>query len=384
MPRPPAVAASVAAMRGGVFSTLAHRIAALKGEIYPFHVGDTWMEPPEGARLEDLRVADHPGLHRYSQPHGHGPLLDALAERRGVSRGRVLIGAGATGALGAAAGALLDPGDEVLILAPYWPLIRGIIQSARGVAVEVPYYDRDGSVEARLRPFLTERTAALYVNSPNNPTGAVLRPEELEELAAFARRHGLWLWSDEVYEDYAYRAPHHALADFAPERTYTATSFSKAYGMAGNRVGALVGPDEAVMLELRKVSTHSFYAAPTGPQISATRVLSLGAGWVAAARASYQAAGDAAADALGLPRPEGGTFLFFDVAPWLDARGLQGFLEDCLDDNLVLAPGPSFGHDYATFVRLCFTAAPPDLTARGVAKLAARLGRPLSPRQESP
>lgn len=375
MPRHPAVAPTVAAMRGGVFSHLAHRIAALQGEIYPFHVGDTWMEPPAGARMEDLNVADYPGMHRYSQPHGYAPLLDALAARLGVSKNRLLIAAGATGALGAVAGAVLAPGDEVLVLAPYWPLIRGIVSAARGVPIDVPFFDRAGTVEQRLAPLLSERTSALYVNSPNNPTGAVLDAETMQALANFARAHDLWLWSDEVYERYAYARPHLPMADFAPERTFTVNSFSKAYGMAGNRVGTVVGPSDAVMIEVRKMSTHSFYAAPTAPQIAALRVLDLGESWIEAARASYQRAGAHAAEALGVQRPEGGTFLFLDVAEHLDERGLQGFLEDCLDDNLVLAPGPSFGHDYGSWVRVCFTAAPPDVTERGVNRLARRLRR---------
>ena len=78
---------------------------------------------------------------------------------------------------------------------------------------------------------------------------------------------------------------------------------------------------------------------------------------------------------LGVEPPEGGTFLFVDVAKHLGPRGIRGFLEDCLDDNLVLAPGDSCGRDYETFVRICFTAAPPDVVRRGVAVLAKRLGR---------
>ena len=377
MPRHPAVAPTVAAMRGGVFSTLAHRIAALQGEIYPFHVGDTWMEPPPGARMEDLTVAEHPGLHRYAAPHGYGHLLDAIAARRGVSRDRVLVSAGATGGLGAVAGAILTPGDEVLLLAPYWPLIRGIVSAARGVPVDVPFFDgEDLSVEARIRPLITERTVAIYVNTPNNPTGRVLDADTLAQIAALARAHDLWILTDEVYEDYAYRRPHVALAPMAPERTFAAYSFSKAYGMAGNRVGYMVGPSVAAMLEVRKMSTHSFYAAPTAPQIAGLRALERGGAWLEEAARRYQAIGDAAADALGVARPEGGTFLFLDVADHLDDRGLQGFLEDCLDDNLVLAPGPSFGEAYGSHVRLCFTAAPPEVTARGVARLAARLAAP--------
>lgn len=376
MPRHPDVSNAVATMRGGVFSTLAHRIRAIEGETYPLHVGDTWMEPPEGARMEDLTVREYPGLHRYSEPHGHPVLFDALEQRLGVSRDRILVSAGATGGLSAIAGATLSPGDEVLVLAPFWPLIRGIVQSANGVPVQVPFYDQPGTVAERLDPYVGPRTVALYVNTPSNPTGRVLREEELVELARFARDHNLWVWSDEVYEDYVYHGTHRPMSAFAPERTFTARSFSKAYGMAGNRCGYVVGPeDPAVILQVRKVSTHCFYAAPTAAQIAASRALQVGDSWIALARESYRQAGEAAAAALGLPAPEGGTFLFLDVAEQLDERGLEGFLFDCIDRNLVLAPGWACGDAYSTFVRLCFTSAPPDVVARGVAILAELIGR---------
>ena len=87
-----------------------------------------------------------------------------------------------------------------------------------------------------------------------------------------------------------------------------------------------------------------------------------------------QAMRDKAADRLGVPRPEGSTFLFLDTADRLDDRGLMGFLEDCADRGLFLAPGPSFG-PYPTHVRICFTCAPPDVVARGVDVLAEMLGK---------
>ena len=394
MPRFPVVAPAIHRIQGGVFSRLAHKIHTMQGEVYPLHVGDTWLEPAEGARMEDFTVAEHPGMHRYAVPHGHPDLLAALERRYAVERSRILVSAGATGGLDAVVGTLLGEDDEVLILAPFWPLIRGIVQARRGVAVEVPFYDRldelgqpelDGnglptgriiSVETMLEPYLSMRTVALYVNTPNNPTGRLLARPVLEALAELARARNLWLLVDDVYEDYAFAGPHVSLGTIAPERSFVVTSFSKAYGMAGNRCGTVVGPsDPAVMLEVRKASTHSFYSAPTASQLAATRVLEVGAPWLDAARAAYRAAGDRAADTLGMPRPEGGTFLFLDVASRLDARGLHGFLEDCVDRGLLLAPGTSCGKRYGTWVRLCFTSAPPDVVQRGVEVLAGRLQR---------
>jgi N-succinyldiaminopimelate aminotransferase len=151
-------------------------------------------------------------------------------------------------------------------------------------------------------------------------------------------------------------------------------SFSKAYGMAGNRVGYLTGPPAAVAAA-RKVATHSFYHPPTAGQIAALRALENGGAWIARAREAYQRAGDDAARTLGIASPAGGTFLFLDAKPQLDQRGLWGFLEDCLEDGVVLAPGASCGEAYATWLRLCFSAAPPAETAEAVRRLARRLGR---------
>jgi N-succinyldiaminopimelate aminotransferase len=374
MPRHPHVSPAIAAMQGGVFSRLVHRIAAIEGEVYPFHVGDTWLEPPVGCRLEDFTVAEHPGMHRYAKPHGHPELLAAIEETRGFTRDQVIVTAGATGGLSSAASALLEPGDEVILLTPYWPLISGIVRENRGTVVEAPFYDREGSVAARITPHLTDKTVAIYLNSPNNPTGAVLTDGELAEIAALARAHDLWIWSDEVYETQCYRRPHAAIAPHAPERTISAHSFSKAYGMAGNRVGYLVMP-EAIFGAVRKCTIHSFYSVTTGAQLAAAQALRTGAPWLAETAAAYQAVGDASAAILGVDPPLSGTFFFLDVADHLDEGGLHGFLCACIDVGLVLAPGSSCGSMYDTHVRACFTAARPEVTLRGMEKLAALLER---------
>ncbi len=347
------------------------------------HVGDTWMEPAEGCRMEDLRVAEYPGMHRYAAPQGMPALLDAIVEqareRTGVptERENVLVATGATGGLGAVAGAIVAPGDEVLLLAPHWPLITGIIQSFHGVAVDVPFFGNADSPETAVdavRERLTDRTVALYLNTPSNPTGQVIPRSWVEALVAWAQSEDLWIISDEVYEDYVFEGEHTYTRPLAPERTFAAHSFSKAFGMAGNRCGWITGPTEA-MKELRKISLHSFYSTPTASQIAALRVMGgPGRKWIEHARAQYKEAGTRAAARLGIEPPQGSTFLFLDVADHLDGRGLGGFLEDCVERGLFVAPGPSFG-PYPTHVRLCFTAAPPDNVGRGVEVLASLLGR---------
>lgn len=383
MPRFPHVSPSVASIQGSVYTALAHKLATYEGEIYPFHIGDTWMEPAEGLRMEDLRVQDHPGMHRYSKPQGLPELLDAIAERtcertgERTARDNVLVAAGATGALGAVIGALVEPGDEVLILAPHWPLIAGIARSFHGLPVAVPFIGQADSPESAVEAvasLLTDKSVALYLSTPNNPTGQTIPNAWLESLARWCADHDLWLIADEVYEDYVYEGVHTYTRPLAPERTFSVHSFSKAYGMAGNRCGYVVGP-EAAVTELRKVSIHTFYSTPTASQLVALRAIQgLGDPWVERARKRYRALGNAAADTLGVARPQGSTFLFLDVADQLDHRGLSGFLETCVDRGLFVAPGPSFG-PYPTHIRICYTAAPPEIVERGVGVLAAILGR---------
>lgn len=383
MPRHPQIAASLAEVGTSVFSALAHKMASYRGEIYPLHVGDTWLEPLEGCRMQDLRVEELPGMHRYAPPQGLPQLAEAAAARvqrnSGVTTSPtdVLITAGATGALGAVMGAILEPGDEVLIVAPYWPLIPGIVRCFHGNPVIVPLIGEadapEGAVEL-LRRRLTSRSVALYLNTPNNPTGRMLPRSWIEALVAWAAREGLWIAVDEVYEDYAWGGEHVYCRALAPERTFAAHSFSKAFGMAGNRVGYVVGPAKT-RAELAKVSTHAFYGASHASQLAALRVLcARGDAWIGEVRERYRELGERAAARLGVPPPEGGTFLFLDVAERLDDRGLAGFLEDAADRGLFLAPGPSFG-PYPTHVRICYTSAPPDVVGRGVELLAGMLGR---------
>ena len=382
MPRPPGRSLTAAALRGSPYSSLLARMATHRGEIFPLHVGDTWRQAPEGGRPEEL-PRGIPGINRYTDVHGLPELRDAIAERMrsrtgaSLTRRNVLVTGGATAGLMAAVGALVSPGEEVLLLAPRWPLIEGHVRMAGATPVEVPLLLGDlspASAVAAVEAHATEKTVALYVNTPNNPTGRLIPRATLGALVDWAGRRDVWIFADEVYEDYAYAREHASTLALAPGRTVAAHSLSKAYGLAGARCGWLAGP-EGALEEIVKLGAHTIYSAPTASQHAALRILA-GAGdaWVEEARAEYAATGTEAARRLGVPAPEGGSFLFVDAAGALDARGLLGLLEDCADEGLFLAPGPSFG-PFPTHVRICFTAVPPETALRGVDILAKRLSR---------
>ncbi len=380
MPTFPGFAPAIQSLRSSVYAGA--RFKAERKPI-PLHIGDTWMEPPAGCRMEDLRVADHPGMHRYTPVAGLPELRERIAElqteRTGLEtrRKEVLVTAGATSGLAAAVGALVAPGEEVLLAAPYWPLIAGAVRAFSAEPIAVPLMTQAESADEAVACFerlRTERTVAVYWNTPHNPTGRVMPREWLTALADWARAHDLWILSDEVYEDYVYVGEHFHTRPLAPEHTIAAHSFSKAYGMTGNRCAYLAGPSEAIEA-IQRIVTNLHYSACTASQLAALRALDgPGQRWADQAREQYAELGKTTAEMLGLPSPQGSTFLFPEVSAALDERELPGLLSDLAERGVLVAPGPTFG-PYPNHLRLCFTAAEPDVVRRGVEILAERLGK---------
>ncbi len=282
-------------------------MATHRGEVFPLHVGDTWRPAPAGCRPEELG-SGLAGVNRYTDVWGLPELRDAIAARASaqtgapVARANVLVTGGATAGLMAAVAALVAPGEEVLLLGPRWPLIEGHVRLAGATPVEVPFFTGDLSPEAAaaaVRERVTERSAALYVNTPSNPTGRILPSGTVDALARVAEEKNLWLIADEVYELYAYAGAHRPAYAAAPGRTVAAHSLSKAWGLAGARCGWLVGPAPA-LAEIVKIGAHTIYSAPTASQHAALRILAGGGdAWVAEARAEYAATGREAARRLG-------------------------------------------------------------------------------------
>ncbi|HEU4385619.1 MAG TPA: pyridoxal phosphate-dependent aminotransferase [Anaeromyxobacteraceae bacterium] len=386
MARFPDPSATAATLSDRVYSALAEKARASGSRVFPLQVGDTWLEPPPFARAEAQRGEDHPRLHNYSPVQGEPRLLDAiqarLASRFGerVERDAIQVMVGATCGLSVVVDTVVDPGDEVIVLAPYWPLIRGIVASRGAVPVEVPFFDRLGSAgfdpEAAVARAIGPRTVALYLNTPNNPSGRIVPGEVVDSLGGLARRHGLWIVSDDVYEDLCYlELPPPAWTRPAlRDRTLANHSFSKSYAMAGARVGYTHGPME-VMQAIRGVQTFKTYCAPRPFQLAAARALAEGDAWLAGTRSRYAEAGRRAAASLGLSAPEAGSFLFFDASRWFRAgEGLPAFLERCAEAGVLLTPGPAAGAAYGTWVRLCYTAVAPAELEEALSRLRGLLG----------
>ncbi len=383
MPRFPDISEHAHSVSARVYSNLEQRALAKNEQIYRLHVGDTYRDPVAAAQAEHQRSAEHPGLHKYAPVHGEPSLIDAFTAYVEGRHGETLkpelvqVMSGATAGLSIVCQVLLEPSDEVLLPSPFWPLSRGIMATKGAVPVQVPFYTRveeqGFDPEAVLESAVTDRTAALYINTPNNPSGRVLPSATIDAMMRVAKRHDLWVLCDEAYEEiYFDREPPDAVWKHpnARDRAIALHTLSKTYGLAGARVGFTHGPED-VMTAIRGMQTFHTYCAPRPMQFGGVGALQHGGAWVEESRSLYRDAGYEAADALGVRRPEGGTFLFVDVSAQLErgAEDCTAFLERCADAGVLLTPGRSCGADYGKWVRLCFTSVPPDHLAAALRKL---------------
>lgn len=371
MPRHPRLRPSTAALQPAVFTRLLPVIRRMDPPPILLHIGDTWLDPPPTARFEAIAPALPPSTYAYAAPNGLPALRAAWCERytrmglRDLDIERVHVTVGATGAVSAALHAFVEPGEEVLLLSPFWPLVRGMIVGMGATAVEVPFYARmraGAPVAEVLGAHLSPRTTAVYLCSPNNPDGTVLGAQQLAEVAAFCVAHDLWLISDEAYADYAF-APraHHFVANLPgmAERTATIHTASKSFALAGVRIGFLSG-DPSWLEAARRHTTHVVYNVPLACQLSAQAAIEAGEDWVDRAREVYRSGAELLARRLQAPfaPAQGGGFVLVDLDELLGERDLMDYLGELIHEGVTLSPGGAFGKHWERCVRVCYMSVP--------------------------
>lgn len=231
----------------------------------PFRLdqGDVSFDAPDSVKAALIKGV-HDNRSHYVQTTGIPPLLDLLVakmrDKNGIPIGgtdEVMVTTGGIHALFVICQGLLDPGDEVLVPDPEWPPAQGNVACARGVPVGYPLHESLGwqpDVE-EIRRLITPKTKAIYLNSPNNPTGGVLGRPKLEAIAALARERNLWVISDEAYEDVVFDGEHISIASLPGlyDRTIPLYTFSKSYAMTGLRLAYIAIKDKTIRDRVRKM-----------------------------------------------------------------------------------------------------------------------------------
>ena len=279
---------------------------------------------------------------------------------------------------------LLEPGDEVLCADPMWPSTRGSIMSAHGVVVDCPLY------ESRLwRPdldelesYITPRTRAILLNSPQNPTGGVLTRADLERIADVAQERDLWVISDEAYEDVIFDVERHVSIASLPgmyDRTIPIYTFSKSYAMTGLRLGYVSVKDPAIRERIKKVLYYTCSNVDSVVQFG-------GIGGLLGAQARieefrrelqarrdlfYSGIYDLDSSVLSGQPPKGAFYAFLRIDPaWKSDTGPNtptslswAFVEHLIAHARIgCVPGADFGRHGEGYVRFCFARGRTELT----------------------
>ncbi|MCW5937797.1 MAG: pyridoxal phosphate-dependent aminotransferase [Fimbriimonadaceae bacterium] len=388
-----ALASRTALLQASPTLAITARAKQMKAEgkdVISFAAGEPDFNTPEAVCTAAKEALDR-GFTKYTASAGTPELREAVAAKFWRENGlrydprQVIVTCGAKQAVFNSLQVLVEPGDEVLLLAPYWMTYADQIRLAGGQPVVVPCdpandYQPDFD---RLKAAVTPRTKAVIVNSPSNPTGAGFDRGVVKELAALALRHDLWIISDEIYE--------HLVYDFEPvspaslgsevyDRTVTISGCSKSYAMTGWRIGYLAAPlpvATAISALQDQVTSNPTSFAQCGALVALKlpddTVQSMRAEF--AARRELMLEGLASLSGVKTVPPKGAFYCFPDVSPYLggrfadDAELAKHLLEEAL---VATIPGSVFegpGH-----IRLSYAASREDIS-RGLERLADCLER---------
>ncbi len=360
-----------------------------------FGPGEPDFATPDYIVEAAMQACRDPRMHKYSPAAGLPELRSAIAEKTArdsglaVEASQVLVTNGGKHAVYEALAALLDPGDEVLLCAPYWTTYPEAIRLAGGVPVIVMTDERGGYVAGveQLEAARTPRTKLLLLCSPSNPSGAVYTREQLESIGRWAASNELWVLSDEIYEHLVYgSAEFHSPAELVPElaeRLVIVNGVAKTYAMTGWRVGWLVGPVDVVRAATN-LQSHATSNVSNVAQAAALAALRGGLDAVTEMRAVFDRRRRLIVELLGeipgllCPEPLGAFYVYPSVKGVLGAeiRGRRpassAELAELILEQVEVAvvPGEAFGTP--GYFRLSYALADEDLR-EGVRRIATLL-----------
>ncbi len=356
-----------------------------------FGAGEPDFPTPDYIVEAAIEAARNPKYHHYTPVPGLPELRAAVAAKTlrdsgyAVEAGQVVITNGGKQAVYNAFAALLDPGDEVLLIAPYWTTYPESIKLAGGVPVEVVTDEASGylaSVE-QLDAACTDRTKVLLFVSPSNPTGAVYPPDAVAAIGRWAAERGLWVITDEIYEHLVYGgAEHVSIATAAPEladRVIVVNGVAKTYAMTGWRVGWLIGPPDVV----KAVTNLQSHATSNVNNVAQAAALAAVSGDLSAAAMMREAFDRRRRTIVGLlgdipgvvcPEPHGAFYAYPSVKGLL-GKPLRGRISTTsaelaaviLDEaEVAVVPGEAFGTP--GYLRLSYALSDADL-AEGIGRI---------------
>ncbi|MEQ8152346.1 MAG: pyridoxal phosphate-dependent aminotransferase [Smithellaceae bacterium] len=366
------LAARVAKIKPSETLAITAKANALRAEgrdVIGFGAGEPDFDTPENIKAAAIRAIEA-GFTKYTPVGGTDELKDAIIAKLKrdnsleYKRSQIVVSCGAKHTLYNLAQALFEPGDEVIIPAPYWVSYPDIVVLAGGTPVIVDTLEKDGfkMKPEQLQAAITERTKAVVINSPSNPTGAAYSPEELKALAAVLLDKEIFVICDDIYEKIIYaNFPFENIATAEPkikDRTIVVNGVSKAYAMTGWRIGYAAGPEQLIAAIIKIQSQNTSNPASIS-QKAAVEALKGDQEVVGKMVAEFRQRRDAIVkllneiDGVKCLSPEGAFYVFPNVSG-IYGRSFQGkkitdsteLINYLLDEaNVATVPGAAFGND---------------------------------------
>ncbi len=358
-----------------------------RDDVVAFWFGEPDQVTPQFIRQAAVEALDA-GDTFYTENLGIPPLREAIARyvsrlHRAVTPANIAVTNSGMSALMITTQALVDPGDRVVIVTPVWPNLVEIpkILGAQSVSFPLTFSAAGWRLDLdRLLQVLSPGTKAVYINSPNNPTGWTIDRESQQAILGHCRRHGIWILADDAYErsyfgNEAGLAPSFLRLANPHDRLVSVNTFSKAWQMTGWRLGWMVVPEELAS-GVATLIEYNTSCAPGFVQRAGTTAIEAGEAAVKDFNARLKHARDFLLQRLiNLPGveaspPDGAMYAFFRLA---QARDSLAFCKQLVDSvGLGLAPGVAFGPEGEGFVRWCFAASEARL-ATGIERLSQAL-----------
>ncbi len=331
-------------------------------DVIGFGAGEPDFDTPEFVKEACIKAL-RDGKTKYAPSAGIPELREALAQKLLKENGieykpsEIVVSTGAKMVLFLIFMSILNEGDEVLLLSPYWVTYPEQIRLLGGVPVTVPLSEERGfsPTAEDIASYITPKTKALVINSPNNPTGAVYSPEELRKIAELCLERGVFIISDECYEAFVYEKEFVSVASFSREVkniTFTVNAFSKTYSMTGWRVGYVACPEEYAKV-IANLNSQTVSNVTTFAQYGALEALKNPSSreYVDKMRAEFGRRRDRAYELLSsiphvsVVKPEGSFYIFPNFSHYSKSLGGDVKLAEFLLERAKVAcvPGSPFG-----------------------------------------
>lgn len=327
-------------------------LAANMMEPINLSIGQPHYDTPDVVKNAFKQAIDN-GKNAYSQTQGIAPLIDeiqqSIDERYSHSDRKTFITSGTSGGLMLALCTLVNPGDEVIFLDPFFVMYKHLVTLAGGVSVIIDSYPDFQIPVQKIKAAITDKTKVIICNSPANPTGAVASRESLEQLAQLAKANDIALISDEIYSAFCYDVPFSSPAQWN-EQTIVIDGFSKSHSMTGHRVGFCHGPSVLIQ-QMAKLQQFTFVCAPHPAQWAVLAGLDYN---LTEHVDQYRRNRDYLMQELNDfdIQGAGGAFYMFVRSPW--GSGTE-FVKAAIEKNLLIIPGNVFS-DRDTHFRISFAA----------------------------